>query len=486
VAFSSKHEQPARVEHLLLFRCNFGLDAIDFELPPWIVLGNVRQLVANAEFNIAAQLDIRTAARHVGGDSYSAQPPRLRHNTRFTFMLAGVENLVLDAFLVEKLAEQFGFLDRHCAHQHRLANFVLFLDRLGNRAEFVERVLVELVFLIDPLDRNVGRDFDHIHLVDVPEFGSFRGGCAGHTRQLGVHAEVVLEGDRSHGLVLGLDLHPFLGFNRLMQAVRPAAAIHHAPGEFIDDNNLVVLHDIIRVALEHDVRFQRLVEVVDHQRVFDVVKVFGLQQTFGKEDPLDLVGPLFSQLNIPGFLVLFVPVFGDLLYHFVERDIKIGLVFSGSRDDQRRARLVDQDRVDFIDDRKIERTLHHLVTRMLHIVAQIIEAELVVGGVGYVGIIGFTALEFVEIGHDHTYREAQPAIQLAHPFGIALGEVIVHGNDVHALAFDCVEVSCQCRHKRLALARPHLRNFAAVEHDAADLLDIEMTHREPAPRLRAR
>jgi hypothetical protein len=60
-------------------------------------------------------------------------------------------------------------------------------------------------------------------------------------------------------------------------------------------------------------------------------------------------------------------------------------------DDQRRARLVDQDRVDLVDDRVVEAALDALLGAEGHVVAQVVEAELVVGPVGDVGGVGLAA-----------------------------------------------------------------------------------------------
>src|SRR3546814_19182419 len=64
-------------------------------------------------------------------------------------------------------------------------------------------------------------------------------------------------------LFRSLDLHAFLGLDRLVQAVGPAAAVHHAAGEFVDDDDLAVLDDIIGVELEHHDGLERLVDVMD-------------------------------------------------------------------------------------------------------------------------------------------------------------------------------------------------------------------------------
>ena len=216
-------------------------------------------------------------------------------------------------------------------------------------------VLVERVFLVDARDRHVGRDRDDVHLVDVVEFGRLGRRGAGHARQLGIHAEIVLEGDRGHRLVLGLDLDAFLGLDRLVQPVRPAPPVHHAAGELVDDDDLAVLDDVIDVALEHHVGAQRLVEVVDHLRVLEIVEVGALEQPGGLEHPLDRLGAVLGQRDRLLLLVLLVRVGRELLHHRVDLHVELGLVVGRAGDDQRRARFVDQDRIDLVDDRHRER-----------------------------------------------------------------------------------------------------------------------------------
>ena len=57
-----------------------------------------------------------------------------------------------------------------------------------------------------------------------------------------------------------------------MQAFRIAPAGHHAPGELVDDHDLVAADDIILVALEKLVRAQRLIDVMDKRGVGRLVK----------------------------------------------------------------------------------------------------------------------------------------------------------------------------------------------------------------------
>ena len=103
-------------------------------------------------------------------------------------------------------------------------------------------------------------------------------------RQLAVHAEVVLEGDRGQRLVLALDLHAFLGLDRLVQAVAPAPARHQAAGELVDDDHLAVLHHVVLVAVVQVVGAQRRVHVVHQRDVGRVVqaRAFGQQAGLGR------------------------------------------------------------------------------------------------------------------------------------------------------------------------------------------------------------
>jgi hypothetical protein len=77
---------------------------------------------------------------------------------------------------------------------------------------------------------------------------------------------------------------------------------------------------------------------------------------------------------------------------------------------------------------------------------------------------------------------AEERVDLAHPVGVAPGEVVVHRDDVHALARQRVEVRGQRGDERLAFARSHLRDLAVVQDHAADELHVEMTHAQRALR----
>ncbi len=123
------------------------------------------------------------------------------------------------------------------------------------------------------------------------------------------------------------------------------------------------------------------------------------------QDLLDLLGAVFGQ---QGLLLLLVVVEGlrildQFLHQGVDDPVEVGTVLGRAGDDQGRARLVDQDRVDLVDDREVVAPLDHLAGVIDQVVAQVVEAELVVGAVGDVAAVGLLALTLAEAVDDHTH-----------------------------------------------------------------------------------
>ncbi len=164
-----------------------------------------------------------------------------------------------------------------------------------------------------------------------------------------------------------------------------------------------------------------------------------------------------------------------------ELGVPAGALLGRAADDQRGPRLVDQDRVDLVDDREVVPALDALLQAPGHVVAQVVEAELVVGAVGDVGVVLLAALLRRLLGQDHADLEAEEAVHPAHPLRVALGQVVVDRDDVHALAGQRVEVGGQRRGQGLALAGPHLGDVAQVQRGAAHELHVEVALAERAP-----
>ncbi len=295
---------------------------------------------------------------------------------------------------------------------------------------------------------------------------------------------------RRDGLVLRAHLHAFLGLDRLVQAIRPAPARHGAAGEFVDDDHLAAAHDVFHVALVDRVRAQRRVQVMHQADVRRVVEALALAQQPGLEhELLDVLVAGLGEVRLFLFLVdaVVAGTFLGLLpfqsrHQLVHLVVQLGVLFGGTGDDQRRARLVDEDGVHFVDDGEGQLALHAVVEAERQVVAQVVEAEFVVGAVGDVAGIGGALLGRVLLIADHADGELEEPVDGSHPVGVALREVFVDGDHVHAFAGERVQVRGQRRHQRLAFAGAHLGDAAVVERESADELHVEVAHLERALR----
>ena len=468
-------------------------------------------LLPNAHVDRAAELDVGAAAGHVGGDGDGPGHAGLGHDVGLLLVEAGVQHGellgslagagggverlepallrevdLLEAGLLEQLRHQLGLLDRGRADQHGLHPRGRLLDLDDDRLHLLLEGPVDDVVLVHAGHGHVGGDLDHVELVDLLELLGLGGGGAGHAAELLVEAEIVLEGDRGERDVLGLDLHPLLGLERLVQAFRIAPPRHHAASELVDDDDLadallgIETDDVVLVALEERVGAQRLVEVMDDRGVLGVVEVALLDQAGGADHLLELLGAGLGERDLALLLVEVVIDALDALHQFVEGEVELGAVLGRAGDDQGRARLVDQDGVDLVDDGVGVPALGHLREVILHVVAQIIEAELVVRAVGDVACIGLAALVVVQPMHDRADGEPEEGVDLPHPLGVALGQIVVDRDDVDAASGERVEVHREGGDERLALAGLHLGDGALVQHHAADHLHVVMALAERA------
>ena len=156
--------------------------------------------------------------------------------------------------------------------------------------------------------------------------------------------------------------------------------------------------------------------------------------------------------------------------------IEVGGFFSRSGDDERRAGFVNQNAVDLVHDRVVVPALHHRREVELHVVAEIVEPELVVGAVRDIRAVGHLPLCVGQLVLDDADAHAQKPVDAPHPLGVAAREIVVHRDHVHALAGERVEIGGERRDERFALARLHLGDLAGVQHHAADQLHVEMPH----------
>ena len=194
-----------------------------------------------------------------------------------------IQYAVLDLTHGKHFAQHFGDFYRSRTHQYRTSCLYQFFDFFDNGFILFAFGLVHAVIHIFTCDRAVSRDNDYIQLVDVPEFACFRFGSTGHTGQLVIHTEVVLQSDRGESLCGSFYFHTFFCFDCLVQSVGVAATFHDTTCLLVYDLHLSVDHYVFVVFLEHGVSLQQLVDSMYTFRFNSVVCkqfVLFLQQLF--------------------------------------------------------------------------------------------------------------------------------------------------------------------------------------------------------------
>ena len=277
-----------------------------------------------------------------------------------------------------------------------------------------------------------------------------------------------------------------------MQSFAPASTGHQPSGELVDDDHLTILEDVVAVSLVEHLCLERLLEVA---RQAEVV----VEHVVDPEPLLHLVSAGLSDGHLLELLVEDVILLGAQAWDEPrELHVLVRRFLGGAGDDQWRTRLVDEDVVDLVHDREEVPALHALVQVDDQVVAQVVEAEFVVGPVRDVHGVRLlsryrpkVAQALVRGGEawvedvrrvvlDAANAHAEPVEDEPDPLRIALGEVVVDGDDVDAAAGQPVEVRCQRRDECLPLAGLHLGDLAAVQDHPAQHLDVVMALAERA------
>ena len=228
---------------------------------------------------LIVQLDISTTAGHIRRDRDGIMHTGIGNDLRFHFMELGIQDIVLNTRSLEHLREKFGYLDRDRADQDWLSFGVSLFDRFNDRLVLFSLGLVDRVVIVHADDRNIGRDLNNVHPVDLTELLFLRERGTGHAGFLLVFVKQVLECDRRQRLGFTSDLDMFLRLNRLMQTVRITAAGHNTSGELVDDHDFVFRrHDIILITMHQIVCTQRQNDVVLDLQVFRVSKVVDMEE----------------------------------------------------------------------------------------------------------------------------------------------------------------------------------------------------------------
>ncbi|MBA7700893.1 hypothetical protein ES703_109618 [subsurface metagenome] len=221
----------------------------------FLPLGLALSVGASPQYNIDAP------PRHIGGYGYRPQLPCPSNNFRLFRMLFGIEYVVWYPPLLQEVAQVLRLLNRHGTNQHRPFLLIKLLNLSGYSLKLGLLILINAVGEVLTNHGLMSGDFHHIKFIYLVKLFSLGNRSAGHSRQLVIHAEVVLDGNGGKGSALPLNPDMLLGFYRLMQALGIAAANHQPPGKLIHNDNLTILYYIFAVPSEQDMSLKGALQI---------------------------------------------------------------------------------------------------------------------------------------------------------------------------------------------------------------------------------
>ena len=156
----------------------------------------------------------------------------------------------------EHLREQLGYFHGCGADEGGASAVAHQLNFLDYGIVFLARSLIHAVVLVVAYHRTIGGNLYHVKLIDVPELACLGRCGTGHTSQLVIHTEVILQRDGGKCLRCSFHFYVLLGFNGLMQTIAPAATFHDTARLLVNNLYLAVDNHILVVLVEHAVGFE--------------------------------------------------------------------------------------------------------------------------------------------------------------------------------------------------------------------------------------
>ena len=239
---------------------------------------------------LLVQLNIRTTARHVGGNSNGPVDTGVRYDLRLQFMEFCIQNFMGNAPSAQHAAEHFRSLDGNGTYQNRLSLLMSRLDLIYYRLELFFLCLIYCIIQIHTGNRLIRRNCNNVHAVNIPELLLLSQSRTGHTGLLREFIKEVLEGNGSQSPAFPAHIHMFLCLNGLVKSIGIPSAGHDSSGKLINDQYLVILYHVILIPVH---------QIIGTESQYDIVlnlQVLRICQVLDVEEFLHLFHALLSQV----------------------------------------------------------------------------------------------------------------------------------------------------------------------------------------------
>ena len=121
-------------------------------------------------------------------------------------------------------------------------------------------------------------------------------------------------------------------------------------------------------------------------------------------------------------------------------------------------------------------TLYKLLLINNHVVTQVIKAQLIIGDIGNITSICCTSLLRLHVIQNHANSQAKKLMNLTHPLGITLCQIIVNCYNVDTSAFQGIQICRKSGNQSLTFAGSHLCDTSLVKDNSTDKLYLIVFH----------
>ena len=390
--------------------------------------------------------------------------------------MLGIKNLMLYTRFFQKGAEQLAAFNAYRTHQHRLPRCMRPAHLFHHGPAFALKGFINGIVHILSYHGLICRNANNIKIINAVEFLLLRLCRTRHAGELLVHTEIVLICDCSKRLIFSCHLNMLFGFDSLMQPLAVSPAHEYAPGKLIYNKNLTVLYDIVSVLLKKEICLKRLYYMMIQFLILRIRKVSAPEYFFA------FCNAFIGKLH--GFRLFIkreILILNKTAYGTIHNVVHFGGFFTGTGNNKRRTRFIDQYAVDLVHYCIIQLSLHPVAVVYYHIVTQIIKAELTVCSVGDIAAVCLALFLRLHLRQHSADAQPQEVVQLAHPVRLKRCQILIYRYDMNALSFQRIKICRQRSHQRFALASAHFGNSALMQHDSAYKLNNERLHAKDTP-----
>ena len=212
---------------------------------------------------VATQKNIGTTTCHVGCNSNCTLTTSLSNNLCLTLMELSVQNVMFNATFRQNARNALGVVNGNGTNKYWLTILMTLFNVSYDSFKLSVNSTIDQVIEVFTLNRTVGWNNLNRNVINLTEL-CILGHCGtGHTGELVVHEEVVLEGDSCQSLVFFTYLNVLFCFNCLVKALRITTAFHDTTSELINNLNFTVNDNVLLITMEHVLSLQRLLKVID-------------------------------------------------------------------------------------------------------------------------------------------------------------------------------------------------------------------------------